>query len=140
MERSNSNLLVCCNILSRIESLLGTGTRVQMSKENLSTIGEYLTKAIKYIDPKLTMFGSELVVFGNTAASIESTLNDSSVKAITNDAKTYLCDKLQPAIIMFKINVGKYLTDHEFDYSPGMDKLLQNIIETCLDNGYYFGY
>lgn len=137
---NNSNLLVCCNILVRVETLLEMGTRIQISKENLESISEYLTKAIKYIDTSNDLFGSQLMIFGNSIESIDQLVNSNKFVATNFDTKTYLIDKLYPAIIEFKINVGKHLTNNEFNYSPAMDNIIKDIINTCIDNGYYFGY
>jgi hypothetical protein len=137
---ANGNLLVCCNILTRVETLLEMGTRIQISKENLESIGEYLTKAVKFIDSNIDLFTSQLIVFGTSIESIDSLVKDKQFVATNFDTKVYLVDKLYPTIIEFKVNVGKYLSEREFKYSPAMDTVIKNIIDVCLENGYYFGY
>lgn len=136
----NSNYLICCNILNRLEALLEGGNRVQLSKETLESISEYLSKAVNYIDRDNDLFSSQFIIFGKCMESIDSILNSSDFVAINSEMKKYLVDKLYPTIIEFKINVGKYLTDNEFNYTPNMDSVIKGIIDTCIDNGYYFGY
>lgn len=140
MNDSNVNLLVCCNILNRIETMLERGTRVQISKESLSSISDYLTKAIKYIDESIDIFGNQVIVFGKCVEAIDEVVNSDNFVATDFDTKTYLIDKLYPTIVEFKVNVGKYLTDKDFKYNPSMKSVIKNIIDVCLDNGYYFGY
>lgn len=140
MSNEYSNLLVCCNILNRIETLLERGTRVQLSKESLQSLSEYLTKAVKYIDDSIPEFGSQLIIFGKAIESIDSVTSSNNFSAADTDTKKYLVDKLYPTIVEFKVNVGKFLTDREFKYSSAMDSVIKNIIDTCIDNGYYFGY
>lgn len=140
MNDPRSNLLVCCNILARIETLLEMGTRIQISRESLISIGEYLTKAVKYIDGSIDVFTSQLMIFGKCIESIDALSEDNQFLATNNDTKNYLVDKLYPTIIEFKVNIGKYLLEREFEYSPAMDNIIKNIIDTCLENGYYFDY
>ena len=52
----------------------------------------------------------------------------------------YLVDKLTVNITEYKVCVGKYLFDHEFNYSTAMDSVLKNIIDTCIQNKCYFCY
>lgn len=136
----NSNYLICCNILNRVESLLEGGNRVQLSKDTLESISDYLSKAIRYIDSSNDLFSSQFIIFGKCMESIDSILSSSDFVAINSDMKEYLVDKLYPTIIEFKVNVGKYLTDNEFDYTNKMDSVIKGIIDTCIENGYYFGY
>ena len=137
---SNSNLLVCCNILTRIETLLERGTRIQLSRETLESIGDYLTKAVKYIDSTQEIFTSQLIIFGKCIESIDSVTSSKGFVATNHDTKEYLTSKLCPTITEFKVNVGRFLTDREFSYTPAMDKVIKDVIDTCIDNGYYFGY
>lgn len=136
----NSNLLICVNILNRIESLLEVGTRIQISKENLESIGDYLTRSIRYIDSNIEEFNSQLMMFGKCIEAIDDLINGDKFIATNFDTKTYIVDKLYPTIIEFKINVGKYLTYNEFNYSPSMDSVIRDVIDVCIDNGYYFDY
>lgn len=140
MANFNSNLLVCCNFLTRIETLLELGTRIQISKDSLNSVSEYLTKAIKYIDPSIDVFGNQLIIFGKCIEALDSLTSENEFVATNYDTKKFLIDKLSPTIREFKVNVGKYLSDRDFDYSPAMDSVIKDIIELCLDDGYYFGY
>lgn len=137
---SNTNLIVCCNILNRVETLLQRNNRVQLSKENLNSISDYLTKVIKHYTVNDYMFSNQIVVFGKSIESIDDLIKEEKFDAASMEVKDYLVEKLYDAINEFKVNVGKYLTNNDFDYSPAMDSVLKNIIDLCIANNYYFGY
>jgi hypothetical protein len=140
MNKEGKDLIMCVNILNRVESMLEVETRIQISNDKLKSIEEYLTKAMKHINPSNKLFSSQLMIFGNTIESIYSLLQDGNLYALNNDTKQYLVDKLYPAIIEFKVNVGKFLTYNEFEYTPSMDSILKDIIDLCIQNKYYFEY
>lgn len=135
---SNTNLLVCCNILNRIETLLEVDSRVQISKDNLSSIGDYLVKAIKYIDASIPIFGTQLIIFGNCISAVTELIETNRFVSTNVDTKQYLNDRLHSTIIEFKVNVGKHLCNNEFNYIPSMDTIIKDIIELCISNNYYF--
>lgn len=140
MTNDNKKLITAVNILNRVETLLDRNSRVQISKENLSLISEYLAKAIKYIPTDISIFGNQLIVFGKCIESLQDVLDKNDIVALNFDTKQYLVENIYSTILEFKINVGKYLTYEKFEYSPAMDKVIKNIIDTCIDNGYYFDY
>ena len=136
---SNSNLIVACNILNRVQAMLQGGNRVQLSNDTLRSISDYLIKCTKYIDPTIKEINTQYIVFTSAAESIHDLLETSGAQMINNDTKEFLVDQLEPTITEFRVNVGRYLADNDFNYSPAMDSVLKGIVDTCLENGYYFG-
>lgn len=137
---NNGDLIVCCNFLIRVETLLEVGTRSQIPKNNIDIITKCLTRVIEFINTDVPDFDNQIIIFGNCIEAIDTMAETGVFMETSEDLKTYLVDKLSPAIVEFKVNVGKYLTNGQFSYTPAQDTVIKNIIEVCLDNGYYFGY
>ena len=138
--KDNTDLIVSINILNRVENMLSKGTRVQLQRDTLSSIADYLAKAVKYINPNFKELGSYYIIFCGSIKAINELLEKEDFIAVTSDTKTYLVDKLTVNITEYKVCVGKYLFDHEFNYSTAMDSVLKNIIDTCIQNKCYFCY
>ena len=135
----NTNLLKSVNILNRVNASLKSETREQLDTYQLTTIRDYLVKALKFIDPNLGVGKIPTIIMGNSIESITNILENRSIIGLTAEQKKQLTNSIQEAITEFKVAVGVYLTDHEFNYSPNQDTLLRDIVDTCLENKYYFG-
>lgn len=140
IEEQNSDLLVCCNFLNRVETLLDANTRSQIPRDNIELITKCLTRVIDYSVKGVKEIESQLMVFGSCISAIDEVTMDESFSETNEDLKKLLVDRLSPAIVEFKVNVGKYLTNRKFRYIPSQDRVIQNIIDVSINNGYYFEY
>lgn len=136
---NNENLLVACNLLSRVESLLEQGSRVQVTNETLASITEYISKALKYIIPFAEDFGSYLDRLQDISEKIDALIMDTSLVNLTLESKETLTTLIVATIADFRVAVGKYLCDRHFNFSPAMASVLNTIVDTCIRSGYYFG-
>lgn len=140
MSKVSQNLLVACNNLIKVESQLKQGSRVQLDVDVLEYIEGRLVKAISLMDESVPDIESCKYTFGVILVSLRELIDDESFLATNISVKNNIVDKLESCIIDFKLVVGRYLTYNEFDYNTRMNLILNDIIDTCINNGYYFDF
>ena len=137
----NNDLIVACNILFRVESLVEPQNRVQLSKETLTNVNSYLIKAIKHIDSSIPEFSLNVIELGKIVEFIDSVINKEVMEYISVNTKEALVERLCPTIKSFELNVGKYLTEGEgFEFKQNKTNVLKRIVDDCINMRYYFGY
>lgn len=137
---ANTNLVVACNILDRVSTMLHRKSRVQLSINDLKDICNYIAKAMKYIDSDIKAVSSQVLTFGACISAIDEFVAEKDSMAISMQEKDSIVNRIYSGIVEFKVNTGIYLTTNEFDYKSNMDTVLRSIVDTCIENGYYFGY
>lgn len=141
MSKDNKYLVTACYVLDKVDSILSDNMRSQLSRESLQNIQRYLAMVVKYVDEDNKLFSNQLLTFNQCIVAIGDLLGiDGGIVDVKSDVKEYINNKVCPEITRFKVNVGTYLTDHQFDYDSSMDRVLASIVDTCIKEGYYFGY
>lgn len=136
--KDNTNLIRAVNILNRAVSLLNIGTREQLDKETLETISNYISGSLKYIpesEESLKVSKDEL---SSIFVNIDELINSDGFTMTNIEIKDRVAQSLSTYVRDFTFNVGKYLTNNKFVYSTGMSNVINDIIDTCLECGYYF--
>lgn len=137
----DNSLLLALVLLERVKPHLQEDKRVQINRSGLNMISQAVSQALERLNSVLGKDGN-IYIIGDLIVVLEtvnSLLQDERFTETDLDTKNMLIEKVTEALNKLYIEVGKYYTNNDFDYSPRMVSLLNRIIDVCIDNGYYFG-
>lgn len=135
----DNSLLMALAMIERIEPQLKLEHRDQISKANLSFIDQSLSQAVEKISKANCDTYSILSNLISALELIKILLEDETFDYTDSNTKEILGDKIMTSLQDLYLVVGKYYTNHEFNYNVRMEPLLQRIVDKCLERGYYFG-
>lgn len=129
-------------LAKRTRPLLLGDKRAQIRRSGLTaihqTIGRALEQLQKVGDRKNNMF-----ILGNMVGILElvgALLQDENYVETDTETKELLVKKLDECVSAMYMDVAEYYMTHDFDPdADAVDTVLQDIIDVCIDRGYYFG-
>lgn len=127
-------------VLNRVEQLISGRPGALLEVHVLTKVKDYLLTVLNYTKPFKTSFGEPIRIFLAFVNNVDDVLTKDDIATINSDVTTNVVSLLKEGIVQYKVCVGKYLTTHDFTYNPNLDQLIQEVIETCLKERYYFGY
>jgi len=137
----NNDVLTAVALVEKLVPMLKADKRDQVNRTTLETCNRILAQAMN----KLTRFNSSL---GNISLYligsydlIQEMLSDTEFDMTDTTTKEVLSNNCKAALDELYLFAGKhYFKDNGFEYSMGIDSLLQRIIDSCIAQGFYFGY
>lgn len=134
-----NDIIFAVAILSRTYKMLDPNTRVPIRRDTLSSIknnvGMCLEKIMGYTNESLI-----LMPLTEVDKLIETVAADSSFKETPAEVKSILVNKVSGALDMLNLFAGKFYIKNEFDYNPGLFDVVRGIVDSCVKQGFYFGY
>lgn len=136
----NNDVLLAVSLIEFTESMLQKGKRVQLSRSMLEGIQRAAGQAVN----KLANAGSEFSQINYNLLGvidlINEALSDRSFDMTDEDTKAMIVKNIDNALSDIYLAAGKYYyEEHDFDYSFGLNELLERIINRCIEGGFYFG-
>ena len=146
MVMGDNRLLSALMLFNRIEPRLKMDdSRVRIKKAEMDSI-KYLVGEVYSTLWEIRESDKEFDL-GNLSSSLREIsdlvslcLDDPEFVETSDELKERLCDLFLENKEMFYLFVGKYYTNHDFNYSVGVKRLLTEIVDVCWQQGYYFGF
>lgn len=136
---ANNDILVGVALLERTLPLLNENTRESIRKNTcdniLRNIDMCLGKIMNYTKDTIV-----LMPLVEASQLIKSVTEDADFVESSDEVKKILIDKIHYALNGLYLFAGKFYMTHDFDYTEGMSQNLVRIINSCISQGFYFGY
>lgn len=139
--QGNNSYLKAFMLIRRMRPLLMPGKRGQISRASLMTLRQGVSCALEQFQrldekPSVVVYGSAVGVI----EVIEVLLSEETCTETDTESKEVLLSKLDTCIEAMYMDIAKYYMNHDFDLDADpLDTVLQDIIDTCIERGYYFG-
>lgn len=137
----DNGLLVALTLVERVKPQLKMDKREQINRVGLQMISQSLAQALERIT-RVERGSINDYTAGSIVAMveiIEGLLKDETYYETDLETKELLVSKLEECLGRIYLDVGKYYMTHEFQYSIRMSGVLDRIVDTCVEQGYYFG-
>lgn len=137
--KGNNNLLLALALIERVRPQLKEDKREQLTRENLMIMGQSLTQALIKVDEAKI---DNIYILGNLIGVtdfIENLLSNPGYIETDVETKKVIADKVLSSLDDMYLEVGKYYTEREFDYTIKLEHILNRVIDNCIRRGYYFG-
>lgn len=137
--KGNNNLLLALALIERVRLQLKEDKREQLTRENLMIMGQSLTQALIKVDEAKI---DNIYILGNLIGVtdfIENLLSNPDYIETDVETKKVIADKVLSSLDDMYLEVGKYYTEREFDYTIKLEHILNRVIDNCIRRGYYFG-
>ena len=125
--------------LERTRPVMKVDSRAQLKKSDLrfvkQNIGSALGQLNEVKDCNIFITGRLVGIID----CIDNLLNEPGFVETDLGAKQFLITNLEESLDVLYFEAGKYYTTHEFTFYERMQPLLNNIVENCIEKGYYFG-
>lgn len=138
---ADNTLLIALALTERVEPQIKTCKRDQISRSTLASIQRCLVEAMA----KITASGVDSDLYNyyflDVIDLIDALLEDDTFEVTDTETKNMISEKVNAGLEHLYLQVGEfYDTEHEFNYSKGLDNLLQRVVDKCIQGKYYFGY
>ena len=140
-EHGNNSYLKAFMLVRRTRPLLLADKRAQIRRSGLTAIQQTMGKAVEQLQ-KAEGRKNNILVMGNLVGVVEvveTLLQNSEYVETDTETKDLLLKKVDACIDAMYIDIAEYYMTHDFDIEADqLDKVLQDIIDTCISRGYYF--
>ncbi len=135
---TNNNVITAITLIERVKPLLHYRDRAPISVRHLSQIQQRLVTALELLNGNIT---SPLVTIplGEVITLITTLKEDRGFVETSAEVKKSICEGILDSLDELYVLAGKFYEEHEFDYSIGLDSILQEIVDRNISRGYYFG-
>lgn len=137
----DNSYLKALMLLKRTKPLLMCERRDQIQRAGLLTIQQMLLRALEQLN-RVKDRKSDLLINGNMLGIleiVEMLLENPEYTSTDTETKELLSGKLTDCINTMYVDVGKYYMNHDFDMEADqLDYVLQEVIDKCIQLGYYF--
>ena len=136
--KTNNNVITAITLIEHVKPLLHYRDRAPIQLRHLVQIQQRLVTALELIRDDIK---SPLVTvpLGEVITLVDVLQNERNFIETTAEIKETICEHIFSALDQLYLAAGKFYEKNEFDYSPGLDPILQGIVNTNIENGYYFG-
>lgn len=139
MSKVNNEVLTAVILMERLIPRLHANSRETIKRSSLKQIEQSLTMVLKALsdncsDPLVLTPIMEVVEL------IDTVTTEVSFAETDNETKQLIVDRLTTALNNMYIFAGKFYINNEFEYNIGKMDVLRNIVDTCINAGFYFGY
>lgn len=135
---TNNNVITAITLMERIKPLLHAHDRATIPLRHLVQIQQRLVTALELLNGNIK---SPLVTvpIGEVITLINTLKEDKGFVETSAEAKESMCKGIFDALDELYVLAGKFYETHEFDYSFGLEPILQGIVNANINKGYYFG-
>ncbi len=138
MVRTN-DVLIGITLLERTLPLLKVSSREPISASTLGIIRRNIEAAVSKIY-KYVSSQTILLPLMEITELIKVVQADESFVETDAETKSLISDKMNVGINSLYTFAGKFYIDNEFDYDMCIAPILNRIIDSCINDGFYFGY
>ena len=136
---TNNDMLMGIALMERIVPLLNENTRVSIRRDTCLSIGRNLElclgKIINYTKDNLI-----LMPIVEASELIKTIVDEEGFTETSAECKAILIDKIHMGLNGLYLFAGKWYMNHDFDYTPGIAQIVVRIVDSCINQGYYFNY
>lgn len=140
--RGNNSYLKAFMLVKRTKPLLLGGKRAQVRRSGIMAIQQTMSRAWEQLQ-KAEGRKNNMFIVGNMVGILEivkALLQDENYVETDTETKELLLKKLDECIDAMYPDVAEYYMTHDFDpEADPVENVLQDIIDTCICRGYYFG-
>ena len=139
----DDDVLLSVALLERVKPFLNMNTREPISKVGLQRIRDGVTKSIEKLSSKVTngeITKDILTTLLEMDELIGTVLSEQTFVETDDVVKNIMVDKLMPTLDTLYKEAAIYYTTRQFNFKPGLEKLLIRIIDKAIEQGVTFGY
>lgn len=135
---TNNNVITAITLIERVRPLLHDRDRAPITIRHLLQIQQRLVAALELLSGNIK---SPLVTIplGEVVTLINTLKEDKGFVETSAEVKKSICDSIFESLDELYVEAGKFYETNEFDYSIGLDPILQEIVNRNISRGYYFG-
>lgn len=139
MSIESNDVILGVALLERAKLTVKPESREPIKLTQLNTAMNYAANCLSKLRPHCQ---ESLVLSPIVEATelIDFLLKDENLVETDKETKDILVTKFNDALYALYLFAGKFYVTHEFKYSLGQADILRRIIDSCLAQGYYFGY
>lgn len=139
MSKLNNEVLTAVILMERIIPRLHANSRETIKRSSLKQIEQSLTMVLRSLTDNCT---NPLVLtpIMEVVELIDEVVTEPSFVETANETKQLIVDRLTTALDNLYVFAGKFYIENEFDFNIGKMDVLRNIVDTCINSGFYFGY
>ena len=136
----NNGPLVALAYLKMVEPTMQFNKRAQLDRAKVLSGKELIVTAMD----KITSAGLDCFFAQSYLQSavdcMDNALNDKTFVETDTAFKDIIVSKVNPAINLLYVAVGKYYCQNEFNFQEKMIPILKEVVDHCIAEKEYFGY
>lgn len=135
----NNEVLSAVILLQRVIPRLHGNSRETIKRNQLNQISQSVTIILRSLEP----YCKEPLVLTPLMEILElikTVCSDDTFVETDAETKGLLVNRAEDALNYLCIFAGKFYVEHSFTWSFTKAEVLKDIVDTCIQNGYYFGY
>lgn len=135
---TNNNVITAITLIERVRPLLHERDRAPITSRHLVQIQQRLVTALELLSGNIK---SPLITIpmGEVITLIDTLNADRGFIETSAEVKQSICKGIFEALDELYVQAGPFYERNEFDYSIGLEPILQEIVNRNIDRGYYFG-
>lgn len=139
MSQENNEVLSAVILMERVIPRLHANSRETIKRQQLKQVTQSLSMVLR----SLTDYCTEPLVLTpimEVITLIDNVTADDTFVETDAETKTLIVSRLDSAITQLYLFAGRFYMEHEFTWTLTKTDVLRHIVDTCMDNGFYFGY
>lgn len=140
VNQENNEIISAVNMMERLLPRLKEDSRETIKRAHLGQIKVNIMMILKLLNNNGCNNLMLLTPLMEVANLIETLMKDDNFIETDEDTKYLIVDRMRPAMVEMYIFAGKFYMEHHFEFVPTQMSILINIVEACINNGFYFGY
>lgn len=136
---TNDDILTIIIMLRRMLPRLRASSREPISRTHLIQVRNQLGIILE-LCTKNKLNSSLFMPLAEVSELIDSVTASPQFVETDADTKNIIVENMQNAYVILKCFAGEYYRTHKFTFNMNKFDILAEIVDTCIDNGDYFGY
>lgn len=137
--KDENEVLSAVILMERILPRLHANSRETIKRQQLKQIAQSLSMVLR----TLTDYCREPLVLTpimEVLTLIDSVTAEETFAETDMETKSLIVNRLDNALTQLSLFAGRFYMEHEFTWTLTKTDVLRHIVDTCMDNGFYFGY
>ncbi len=138
MAQVNDKVLSAVILMQRVTPRLHPNDRETIKRQQLTGIQQTITMILQqlYDDCKKPLVLTPLM---EVVELINNLLSDDNFVETDAETKTLIVDRVDKSTQELYLFAGQFYMDHEFTWTLSKSDVLRAIVNSCIDQGFYFG-
>lgn len=126
-------------MMKRIIPRLRANSRETLKKNQLNSIGQSISMVIRVLSPYCK---EDLVItpLAEVLNLITLLVDDDTFVETDAETKSLIVNRMDSAYYQLCLFAGKFYMSNEFEFTYTKFDILQEIVDSCIQSGFYFGY
>lgn len=133
---TSKDLIIGFCLVQRVELLLKVNAKVRLNSDDLQSSMMFLQKALKRI-PKEGILSDSVDKLKSFLVYLGDLVSIIGVDYLTSDDKDKVVDEFYSMFYDLTVSIAKVLTVEAFNYEDNLEQPLKDIVDICLNQGYY---